>query len=119
MCSSRNARISSRARFASEAGRIAADAPQAVAQRLSSRLRQIEHLIVQRAGHAAAADAGQSVFARFLGKEIDDFQRMLKPNAGIAQCAHDLQPGGDAGYSIEPPARRHGIAVRPDRDHPE
>jgi hypothetical protein len=41
------------------------------------------------------------------------------PNARIAQRADDLEPGGDAGDAVEPPAGRHGIAVRSDRDHPQ
>lgn len=36
---------------------IAADPPQGIAQLLAPRLPEIEHLVVERAGHAAAADA--------------------------------------------------------------
>ena len=35
---------------------IAADAPQRIAQRLAAGLGEIEHLAIERAGHAAAAD---------------------------------------------------------------
>ena len=52
---------------------IAADPAQGVAQCLAAGPGEIEHLGVERAGHAAAADAGEAVFARLLGKEVDDF----------------------------------------------
>src|SRR5215475_14377014 len=81
--------------------RIAADPPQGVAQLLATRLDQIEHLVVERAGHAAAADAGQPVFARLLRQEIDDLERVIELRAGIAQRAHDLESGRDAGDAVE------------------
>ena len=35
----------------------------------------------------------------------------------IAQRADDLEPGRDAGDAVKTAARRHGVAVRSDRDH--
>ena len=104
---------------ACETIRVAPDPPQCVVKLLTSRLGQFKHPGIERADHAAAADAGQAVFARLLGQEIDDLDRMIKPYAGIAQGAHDFEAGRNACDAVEPPSRGDGIAVRAHRDHPE
>src|SRR5260370_32379457 len=98
--------------------RITADAPQCVAQLLASGLSEIEHLIVERTGDAAAADARQSILARFLRKEVDDLDGVPGPDARIAHRANDLEPAGDVGDAVDPPAGRHGIAIRSNGNHP-
>src|SRR5260370_34097308 len=70
--------------------RIAADAPQRVAQLLASGLSEIEHLIVERTGDAAAADARQSILARLLRKEVDDLDGVPRSEARLAQRTDDL-----------------------------
>ena len=92
--------------------RIAADPSQRVAQFLTAGVDQIEHRAVEGAGHAAAADGGQPIFARLLGQEIDHLKGVIESRAGIAQDARDL-----AGDAVESAAGRHGIAVRADRNH--
>src|SRR5258708_38947871 len=59
--------------------RITADAPQCVAQLLASGLSEIEHLIVERTGDAAAPDARQSILARFLPNEASDLAAVPGP----------------------------------------
>jgi hypothetical protein len=97
--------------------RIAADPSQRVAQFLTAGVDQIEHRAVEGAGHAAAADAGQPIFARLLGQEIDHLKGVIESRAGIAQDARDIESRRDAGDAVESAAGRHGIAVRADRDH--
>ena len=90
MCSSRNALMSC-ASSPRRSSRIAADPAKAVAQRLAARLGHIEHLRVQRARHAAAADAGQAIIAGLLGEKIDDFEGVVEPDCRIAQRARDFE----------------------------
>src|SRR5258708_16354857 len=84
--------------------RITADAPQCVAQLLASRLSEIEHLIVERTGDAAAADARQSIFTRLPRKKPDDLDAVPGPDPCLAQRADDLEPGGNASDAVQPTA---------------
>jgi hypothetical protein len=42
-----------------------------------------------------------------------------EPRAGIGQRPHDLEARREVRNPVESPARRHGVAVRSDRDHAE
>ena len=52
--------------------RIAADLAQRIAQGFAAGIGQVEHRRIESSGHTAAADAGQTIFARLLGEKIDD-----------------------------------------------
>jgi hypothetical protein len=99
-----------------EAIRIAADAAQRFAKPLASRFGQTEHPGVERADHAAAANARQAVFARLFREKVDDLDGVSEPRVGIGQRPHDLEARREARNPVESPTRRHGVAVRSDRD---
>ena len=97
----------------------AADALQPVAQRLAVGVAEVEVLGAERAGPDAAADAGQAVGARLLGKKVHHFEGVAQADAPVAERAGDLQPGEHPGRTIEAAPVRHRVGVRADHDRPQ
>ena len=92
--------------------RIAADAAKRGRQRLAVRALQREHVRFERAGHAAAADTRETIFARLLSKKVHHFEWMTQHDARIFQRARSLERGDDASNPVEAAARRNRVRVR-------
>ena len=97
-----------------ETAGVASDPGESLIEPLTLRIRKLKLFCRERAAHAPAANAGKPVFARLLGEEIDDFERVPQGEPALAQYARDLEARGDARDSIETSSRWHRVAVRTD-----
>ena len=93
-----------------------ADSGQALAQADPRGIRSFEHVVIERAGHPATADAGQSELIRLLGEKIHHLERVPQPRRPVLQRCGDLQTRDHARDAVEATAPCDRVTVRADHD---
>ncbi|KAG0734081.1 hypothetical protein G6F23_012726 [Rhizopus arrhizus] len=92
--------------------RVAADAGNALGQRLAVGVAGGQHVGRQLARERAAAHARDAVVAGFFGQEVDDFERMRQFDAVFLHRVRDFDAGQDADDAVETAAGHDGVAMR-------
>src|SRR4029434_10386475 len=75
-----------------------------------------KQMIVQHAGHGAAADGRNAKIRRLFSKETDDFQRVGEDSFRFLQTTGELDGAENAHHPIKAPAAVHAIDVRTEHD---
>lgn len=112
MCSSTKAAVPSGPRRRGQRVGVAADAGDALRQRLAVGVARGQHVGAELAAQGAAADARDAVVAGFFRQEVDDLERVLQLDAVFPHGVGDLDAGQHADDAVEAAAAHDGVAVR-------
>ena len=77
-----------------------------------------QQCVVEQARHRARADAGHAAIAGLFGQEVDHLEGVARRVRALGEAARDLETREHAGDAVEPPAPRHGVAVRAGHQRP-
>jgi hypothetical protein len=73
-------------------------------------------VLLQGAGEHSGAQHGGGEARALLVGPVDQLDGMLGLDPMLVEAAQDLEPGENAEDAVEPPSRRLGVEVAPDRD---